>query len=100
MVKQFNTAEYEFAIRETRTRTVIEDVSTLRSEIGILYLSDFNRRAITKLLKTNELEFHKLIDCRVVGLDGTRVFVGGKNLLGKIERAVSALFERKTGICI
>ena len=65
MVKQFNTAEYEFAIRETRTRTVIEDVSTLRSEIGILYLSDFNRRAITKLLKTNELEFHKLIDCRV-----------------------------------
>lgn len=51
MVKQFNTAEYEFAIRETQTRTVIEDVSTLRSEIGILYLSSFNRAAITKLLK-------------------------------------------------
>ena len=65
MVKQFNTAEYEFAIRETQTRTVIEDVSTLRSEIGILYLSSFNRAAITKLLKARELEFHKLIDCRV-----------------------------------
>lgn len=65
MVKQFNTSEYEFAIRETKTREVIEDVSTLRSEIGILYLSDFNRNAITKLFKSNDLEFHKLIDCKV-----------------------------------
>lgn len=62
MVKKFNTTEYEFAIRETKTREVIEDVSTSKSEIGILYLSDFNRKIITKLLKTNNLEFHKLID--------------------------------------
>ncbi|NLU52589.1 MAG: LysR family transcriptional regulator, partial [Clostridiaceae bacterium] len=64
MVKKFNTAEYEFAIRETRTREVIEDVSTSRSEIGILYLSDFNRKVIMKLLRTNNLEFHKLIECK------------------------------------
>lgn len=64
MVKKFNTAEYEFAIRETKTREVIEDVSTAKSEIGILYLSDFNRKIITKLLRTNNLEFHKLIDCK------------------------------------
>lgn len=65
MVKHFNTAEYEFAIRETKTREVIEDVSTLRSEIGILYLSDFNRNVLTKLLKSHDLEFHKLINCKV-----------------------------------
>lgn len=65
LVKNFNTAEYEFAIRETKTREVIEDVSTLRSEIGILYLSDFNRSVITRLLNSNDLEFHKLIDCQV-----------------------------------
>ncbi|MCI8331500.1 MAG: LysR family transcriptional regulator [Clostridiales bacterium] len=65
MVKQFNMAEYEFAIRETKTREVIEDVSTLKSEIGILYVSSFNRQAILKLLKTNDLAFHKLIDCGV-----------------------------------
>ena len=64
MVKNFNTAEYEFAIRETKTREVIEDVSSMRSEIGILYLSDFNRNIITKLLKSNDLEFHKLIECK------------------------------------
>lgn len=63
MVKQFDSAEYEFVIRETKTREVIEDVSTLKSEIGILYLSDFNRNTIMRLLKANNLEFHKLIDC-------------------------------------
>ena len=65
MVKQFDTEEYEFAIRETKTKEVIEDVSTLKSEIGILYLSNFNQAAISKLLKANGLEFHKLIDCSV-----------------------------------
>ena len=64
MVKQFDTTEYEFAIMEERTREVISDVSTMRSEIGILYLSEFNRSAITKLLRTNSLEFHHLIDCQ------------------------------------
>ena len=63
MVKQFDTGEYEFAIRETMTREVIDDVSSGKSEIGILYLSDFNRKAIEKFLRTNSLEFHHLIDC-------------------------------------
>ena len=63
LVKQFNTAEYEFAIRETKTREVIEDVATSKSEIGILYLSDFNRKPMEKLLRNSGLEFHKLISC-------------------------------------
>ncbi|MER2056200.1 MAG: LysR family transcriptional regulator [Clostridia bacterium] len=63
MVKQFDTDEYEFAIRETKTSEVIEDVTTGKSEVGILYLSDFNRKAIGKFLKSNQLEFHPLIQC-------------------------------------
>lgn len=63
LVQQYNTAEYEFAIRETQTRQVIEDVSTLKSEIGILYLSNFNRNAILKILNANGLAFHSLIEC-------------------------------------
>ena len=63
MVKQFDTDEYEFAIRESKTRDVIEDVTTGKSEVGILYLSDFNRKAIGKFLKSNQLEFHPLIKC-------------------------------------
>lgn len=64
MVKTFDTSKYEFAIRETKTRDIIDDVSTLKSEIGILYTSDFNRKIITKLLTANNLEFHKLVDCK------------------------------------
>lgn len=64
MVKTFDTSKYEFAIRETRTFELIEDVGTLRSEIGILYLSDFNRKILTKLFLANDLVFHKLIDCQ------------------------------------
>lgn len=64
MIKTFDTSEYEFAIRETKTNDVINDVNMLRSEIGILYLSDFNRKIITKLLTSNNLEFHRLIDCQ------------------------------------
>ncbi len=64
LVKSFDMLEYDFAIRETKTRDVISDVASFKSEIGILYLSDFNRAAITKLLRTAGLEFHHLIDCR------------------------------------
>ncbi len=63
MVKSFDTTLYEFAIRETRTREVITDVSTLKSEIGIIYLSNFNRKALIKVLNAANLEFHKLIEC-------------------------------------
>ena len=63
MVRQFGTEEYEFAIRETRTRDVIGDVFTGKSEIGILYLSDFNHKPLEKLLHANGLEFHPLTQC-------------------------------------
>ena len=64
MVKGFDASKYEFAIRETKTREVISDVATLRSEIGILYLSDFNRTVLLRALNANDLEFHHLIDCQ------------------------------------
>jgi len=41
---------------------VIHDVGTLKSEIGILFLSEFNRKVIAKMLLDNELAFHHLID--------------------------------------
>ena len=64
MVKNFDTSKYEFAMMETKTRDVINDVGTGKSEIGILFLSDFNRNVIMKQLRTNQLVFHKLVDCQ------------------------------------
>ena len=63
-VKKYDTLDFDFAIRETRTLEVISDVGSLKSEIGILYRSDYNRKLINKLLRENELEFHPLINCR------------------------------------
>ena len=63
MVKVYDVAKYEFAIRETKTLGVINDVASLRSELGILYLSDYNRKAMLELLRNKGLGFHHLINC-------------------------------------
>lgn len=63
LVNKYDLAEYDFAIRETKTKEVISDVASLKSEIGIIYQSDFNRNAITKILRQNSLQFHELVDC-------------------------------------
>ena len=65
MAKEFDMSKYEFAIRETKTAEVLSDVSTMKSEIGVLYLCDFNRKSMEKLMKSAGLEFHHLIDCQV-----------------------------------
>ena len=65
MVKQFGMDEYEFAIRESRTYDVIEDVNNFKSEIGILYVNDFNRKVLEKIFKERDLEFHEILNCHI-----------------------------------
>ena len=64
MAREFDMSQYEFAIRETKTAEVIRDVSTMKSEIGVLDLCDFNRKAMVRLLQSAGLEFHHLVDCQ------------------------------------
>lgn len=65
MVKQFGMDEYEFALHETKTYDVMEDVSNFRSEIGILYVNEFNRKVLEKMFVQQELEFHEMFDCSI-----------------------------------
>ena len=65
MVKQFGMDEYEFEIHETKTYDVIEDVKNCKSEIGILYLNDFNKKVLTKLFHESAVEFHELLKCHI-----------------------------------
>ena len=65
LVKQFGMDEYEFAVHETKTHQVIEDVRNFKSEIGILYVNDFNRKVLTKMFHEYGLEFHELLNCRI-----------------------------------
>ena len=81
MVKATAVAEYEFSLRETRTWDIIEDVRTLRSEIGILYRNDFNRKIIDKLLRESGLAFSPLF------LADPHIFISRNNPLASKERA-------------
>ncbi len=63
LVKKMGMEQYEFAIHETKTFEVIQNVKNFKSEIGILYLSQFNEQVIGKLLKENNLEFLDLFEC-------------------------------------
>ena len=60
LIKEYGQDEYDFSIRETQTYEIIEDVAHMRSEIGILFLNDFNEVVLYKILKSNDLKFHKL----------------------------------------
>ena len=60
MIDSIKSDEYEFTIRETRTKDIINQVANMLSEIGIIYLSDFNKDVIGKMLREKHLEFHPL----------------------------------------
>ena len=80
MVKASTASEYAFALRETRTADIIEDVRTLRSELGVLYRSDFNRKVIDKLLRDSELAFTPLF------LASPHIFIARTNPLASRRR--------------
>ncbi|AZH79828.1 MULTISPECIES: LysR family transcriptional regulator [Microbacterium] len=84
MVKATAATEYEFSLRETRTWDIIEDVRTLRSELGILYRNDFNRNVIDKLLRDSGLAFHPLF------VADPHIFISRKNPLATRDRVTLA----------
>jgi DNA-binding transcriptional LysR family regulator len=62
LVESQDHDEYEFTLRETRTYEIIEDVKNFRSELGIMYLNDFNEKVLEKLFKDSGLIFHPLFE--------------------------------------
>ena len=63
LVERFGMDEYEFAVHETKTYEVIENVARFHSEIGVLYRNAFNEQVLTKLLRNKGLVFTPLFDC-------------------------------------
>lgn len=60
VIREFDANRYDFTLRETQTHEIIEDVSRLKSEIGILYTSSKNEEILLKLIKQNGLKFEEL----------------------------------------
>lgn len=62
-VKAAGIDSYEFAIHETTTYDVLENVRNFKSEIGVLYLNDFNEKVMMKMIREMGLEFQELFCC-------------------------------------
>lgn len=77
LLKEYNRDEYEFTLRETKTYEIIEDVKNLHSEIGILYVNDFNQKVIHKFLREGNLIFHELFEAK------PHIFISARNPLAK-----------------
>ena len=93
LVHEYGRDKYEFTLRELKTAEIIEDVRTHRSDIGILYLSNFNREVIRHILQNEELRFEPLFTAR------PHVFVSRSNpLVGRKTVTLSDLsaFPRLT----
>lgn len=77
LLKEYNPEEYEFSLRETKTYEIIDDVKNLRSEIGILYVNEFNKKVISKFLREGNLHFHELFTAK------PHVFISSTNPLSE-----------------
>jgi DNA-binding transcriptional LysR family regulator len=75
LIRQSGFEEYDFTLRETRTFEILEDVKSLRSELGILYRSSFNTKVLSKLLQENNLVFRPLFRA------SPHIFISTKNPL-------------------
>lgn len=62
-IKKLGMERYEYAVHETTTYDVITDVRSFKSEIGVLYLNDFNEKVMMKTIQENGLEFKELFSC-------------------------------------
>lgn len=80
VIREFGGNQYDFTLRETQTYEIIEDVSRLKSEIGILYTSSKNEEIIQKLIKQNGLKFEKLFVAK------PHVFISAEHPLAAKER--------------
>ena len=60
VIREFGGDQYDFTLRETQTHEIIDDVSRMKSEIGILYTSPKNEEVILKLVRQHGLVFEEL----------------------------------------
>ncbi len=77
LIKEYGSEEYDFSIRETKTHEIIEDVANMKSEIGILFINDFNETVLQKTIKARDLSFTELFTAK------PHIFISKKNPLSK-----------------
>ena len=61
VVKEYNLPKYVYAVRETQTDKVLDDVKDLKSEVGIISYTRSNGKVLKKLLRDYGLRFVPLM---------------------------------------
>ena len=61
MVRKMDPRKYAFSIHETKTKEVLDDVASLKSEVGIVSFSGSNEAVMRKLFRDYGLEFTPLM---------------------------------------
>ncbi len=77
LIKEYGSENYDFSLRETQTFEIIDDVSKMKSEIGILYYNEFNKSVLKKIMKANDLTFTELF------VASPHIFISSANPLAK-----------------
>lgn len=65
LVKENEMNNLAFAVHETKTDEVIKNVKNHRSELGILYINDFNKKVLQRIFSENGLEYFPLFQCGI-----------------------------------
>ena len=61
VIRGMQPKKYTFSIHETKTKEVLDDVRSLKSEVGVVSFSGSNEAVIRKLFREYELEFTPLM---------------------------------------
>lgn len=86
VIKQLNPDKYIFSIHETKTKEVLEDVRTLKSEVGIVSFSGSNEAVMKKLFREYQLDFTPLMQRE------TYIYVWkGHELAGRTEISIEEM---------
>ena len=78
LIKEIGGTQYQFTLRETETKNILDDIANFKSELGVLYLNTFNEKVLQKLFKAQDLIFTPLF------VASPHVFVSRNNPLSKM----------------
>jgi DNA-binding transcriptional LysR family regulator len=60
-IQKYKQEKYKFSIIETQTKKVIDDVKSLRSDVGIIAFNSYNQKILMKLFEESGLFFHEIM---------------------------------------
>ncbi len=88
-IKRMHPGKYVFSIHETKTKEVLDDVRSMKSEVGVISFSGSNEAVIKKLFRDYQLDFiplmrretyiyvwkdHKLANLKEISIDEMREY--------------------------